>query len=60
MSKQHLLQSVLLIGGVYVLARVLQWTGPGAHVEFIPELLWPGIVLISFWGLWRLAGKGSS
>lgn len=59
-TKQHILQAALLLGSAYVLARVLHWTGPGADVEFIPELLWPGIVVISLWGLWRVVGRHSS
>jgi hypothetical protein len=51
--------AVLLISGIYAMARVLDWTGPHSNVQFEPLLLWPGVFIISLWGLSRLF-KGSA
>jgi hypothetical protein len=55
-SKKRALIALAIIGGLYVLSRQMHWTGPRANVEFVPELLVPGVVLITLWGMWRLMG----
>lgn len=55
--RAYALRCVLLVGAMYMLARLAGWTGPGNGPPLVPELLWPGIGLITLWGLWRLLGR---
>lgn len=52
------LLALLMIAGIYLVARTSGWTGPGARAEFEPILLYPGVVIITLWGLVRLARGG--
>lgn len=57
--KSHVFASLALVVGVYGLARALGWTGARAHVTFDNRLLVPGIVVVTLWGIGRLARRNS-
>ena len=50
--------AVFLIAVVYWFARANGWTGPGAYVPIVEELLVPAVILVSAWGLYRLSKGG--
>lgn len=56
-TRQHVLKSCLLLVVVYIAARSAGWIGPHATVQFEPRLLWPGIALITAWGISRLNAR---
>lgn len=63
MTRNHMLQSILLIAAVWLILRSLGMIGPDPVVDLSPgqtKFLWVSIALISLWGLARLmSGSGS-
>lgn len=52
------LLALLMITGIYLAARMTGWTGPDTRVEFEPILLYPGVFIVTLWGLARLTRGG--
>ena len=57
-TTQRALIAIGLIAVVYWFARANGWTGPGAYVPIVEELLVPAVILVSAWGLYRLSKGG--
>ena len=53
-ERKHIIRCLLLVGGIYVLCRALNLTGPQSYVPFETGLIYPAIAAITAWGLWRL------
>lgn len=49
-----LFTSMCLILGVGLLARMFEWSGPGASVPLEPRLLLPAILIVGAWGIARV------
>lgn len=61
-ARSHVLSCVVLVAGLYSVARVVGWTGPNAWLRLDPDVVTLPIMLISLWGLVTLVRKlkGSS
>ncbi len=57
--RSHVLACLIVVGCLYVTARVAGWTGPGSRLELDRSILVPGIVVVTGWGLLRLARRKS-
>ena len=55
-ERRHILKSVVLLATVCLIARATNWIGPAANRPVVPEVLWPWVLAISGWGLFRLIG----
>lgn len=57
--RSHVIACLIVVGSLYVVARVAGWTGPTPHLELDRSVLIPGIVVITGWGLLRLTRRSS-
>jgi len=55
----RIITAILVLAAVYVLARTTGWTGSHAHLPLDDNIMWPAVILITAWGLYRLANGGT-
>lgn len=63
MSRNHMLQSILLIAAAWLVFRSLGMIGPDPVLDLSPgqaNFLWIAIALISLWAIARLMRGGGS
>lgn len=58
-SFARIIAAILVIAGAYVLARTTGWTGPMANVLLVDGIMLPAVILVTAWGLYRLAYGGA-
>lgn len=56
-ERAHLLNCVLLLLALWMVARVSGWLGPSSELRVVPELFYPAVLLITAWGIARLARR---
>lgn len=56
-TRAHAIRSLCLIAALYIMARTLRWIGPDSAVEWMPELMWPAIGIITLWGIARMTRR---
>ena len=52
-NRTHAVRALTLVAAVYIVARTMNWTGPGSSVRWMPELTYPAIAIITLWGVSR-------
>ncbi len=55
--RAHIVRCVVLVVAVYLAARHFGWVGPDAHVKVDPAIATPAIVVVTAWGLFRIATR---
>lgn len=57
--RRRAILGLAIVGGLYVTARAMRWTGPDARLDLDHELLITGIIVITLWGVARVLGRTS-
>ena len=50
-------RALALIVALYVIARLIGWTGPHTTVDWRPDLMYPAVLLITLWAIAKLARR---